>query len=313
MYSRNGKISRSSNGYLLTIFVLGFVCGCLKPLCNASPDTDKRPVTIADAIRMTRVAGTGYPSAHPKSGFAVFSPDGNQFAFVITRGNPENNTNVYSLLLFRSILGPPDPIPRILTSFSSSSNREGIFNLKWSSDNDTLFFLGSRGDESTQLYSIRCSSGQLTKLTDHPTSLLSYAVSENGKIVYSAEKRAVALINDNTLRHGIIVTTESLPDLITSHTLDYEPEIILNGSGVISSKPLPTQNPFDSGVNDLYPSPDGRYVVVKTDTRNLPKAWKEYEDSSIQSVFRLKLPNGTPSRILRYELIDTQTSTSTVL
>jgi hypothetical protein len=34
---------------------------------------------------------------------------------------------------------------------------------------------------------------------------------------------------------------------------------------------------FDSGVNDLLISPDGRCVVVKTDTVEVPQNWSQYE------------------------------------
>jgi dipeptidyl aminopeptidase/acylaminoacyl peptidase len=297
-----------------SLLILTFMLACLTPLCTASPNADKRPVTVADSIRMTRVAGTGYPGVHPHNGFAVFSPDEKQFTFVIERGNPEDNTNVYSLLLFRSSLTSRTPAPRVLTSFASSSNREGIFNLTWANDNDTLFFLGSHGDETTQLYSIRCSSGQLVQLTHHSTSLVAYAVSAHDRtIVYSADKQAIDLINDSTLKRGISVTKEQLSDLITLHASDYALELFLNGGGSTSSKPLRTQNPFDSGINSIFLSPDGRYIVVKTDATELPEIWKEYEDPLIQTVFRRKLSKGVPTRILHYELIDTQTGVSKVL
>src|SRR5260370_41937715 len=58
---------------------------------TATPE--KRPVIVADTIRMARIAGKGYyPPWVPKGGFAVFSPDGKRFAIVITQGNGEKNT-----------------------------------------------------------------------------------------------------------------------------------------------------------------------------------------------------------------------------
>jgi len=279
---------------------------------DANPE--KRPVTVADAIRMTRVAGSGYPSLRPTSGFAVFSPDGKHFAIVIARGNVEKNTNEYSLLIFRTADVFNGGVPRTLVSLSSSSNREGIVDLKWSKDNDTIFFLGASGDQPTQLYSVQCSSGELKKLTSRRTSLVSYAVSEEGgTIVFAAEKPEMDVINEDVLRRGFHVMAEWLPDLIRGQISSYEPELVAKGKGPAPGKLLQTVDPFDSGVNDLFLSPDGQYLVVKTDSIERPERWSEYEDLYIQNVFRIRHVKGVGTKILRYELINLRTSRSEVL
>jgi len=82
---------------------------CLASLSFGQEKTatsEKRPVTVADTIRMTRIAGSGYPSWRRKSGFEVFSPDGKQFAIVVARGDVEKNTGEYSLLVFKTADGP---------------------------------------------------------------------------------------------------------------------------------------------------------------------------------------------------------------
>jgi hypothetical protein len=117
--------------------------------------SSKRPVTVADAIGMNRVAGSS--SSHNRytgasaSDFAVFSPNGKQFVIVLKRGNIETNTNDYSMLLFQTEEVFDRPAPRIVASFSSSSNREGINNPQWLADNDTVLFLGERPGETTQV------------------------------------------------------------------------------------------------------------------------------------------------------------------
>src|SRR5262249_13491191 len=149
-------------------------------------------------ITMYRIAGSGNPGVRAKTGFAVFSPDGKQFALVVAKGNLEDNTNVYSLLLFRTVDISDSPVPRLLASFSSFSDREGIVDLKWSKDNNTLFFLGTNGDEATQLYSVHCDSGELKTLTNHRTSLVSYDLSEESKeLVYAAERPEIDLNDEH--------------------------------------------------------------------------------------------------------------------
>ena len=278
-------------------------------------DTERRPVTVEDTIRMTRVAGrSGYPSFRPKNAFAVFSPDRKYFAIVVARGNIEKNTNEFSLKIFRTADMPHGGLPRTLVSLSSSSNREGIVDLKWSKDNDTIFFLGASADEPAQLYSVRCSSGELMRLTSNRTSLVSYDLSEEGDtIVFAAERPQTDVINENVLRQGFHVMSESLPDLIRGQISNYEPELFALGKGLSPGKPLQTLGLFDSGFNDLFLSPDGRYLVVKTDAIEIPERWSEYEDRDIQAVFRLKRAKGVGTRVLRYELIDLRTSRSEVL
>ena len=275
---------------------------------------EKRPVTVADAIRMTRIAGSGYPSLRPKSGFTVFSSDGKHFAIVVARGNVEKNTNEYSLLVFRTADVFDASTPRTLVSFLSSSNREGIVDLRWSKDNETIYFLGANANDPAQLYSVQCSSGELKKLTSNKTSLVSYALSKEGDtIVFAAERPEIDVVNEDVLKRGFHVMAESLPDLIRGQISSYEPELFAKGNGPSPGKPLQTLGLFDSGVNDLFLSPDGRYLVVKTDTIEIPDRWREYEDPYIQGVFRVKLAKGVGTRILRYELIDLRTSRSEVL
>jgi hypothetical protein len=275
---------------------------------------EKRPVTVADAIRMTRVAGSGYPSLRPKSGFAVFSPDGKYFLIVVARGNVEKDINEYSLLVFRTADVFDGGVPRTLVSLSSSSNREGIVGLRWSKDNDTVFFLGASADEPAQLYSVQCSSGELKKLTSNKTSLVSYARSEEGAaMVFAAERPETDVINEDVLRRGFHVMGEFLPDLMRGQMSSYELDLFTKMKDHSQDKSLQTLGRFDSGVNDLFLSPDGGYLVVKTDATERPERWSEYQDPYIQNVFRIKHAKGTGTRILRYELIDLRTNRSEVL
>jgi hypothetical protein len=274
----------------------------------------KRPVTVADTIRMTRIAGSGYPSLRPKNGFAVFSPDGKHFAIVIARGNVEKNTNEYSLLVFRTAEVSESGVPRTLVTLSSSSNREGIVDPKWSKDNDSIFFLGTRGNEPAQLYSVQCSSGGLKKLTSSGASLVSYALSDDGNtMVFAAENPEMDVISQDVLRSGFHVMAESLSDLIRGQISSHKLELFASGKDFSPGEPLQTVGLFDKGVNDLFLSPDGRYLVVKTDAIEIPENWSEYEDPYLQTVFRIKPAKGVGTGILRYELIELRSRRSEVL
>jgi dipeptidyl aminopeptidase/acylaminoacyl peptidase len=278
------------------------------------PAAEERPVTVADTIRMTRIAGREfYPPGFPKSGFAVFSPDGKRFAIVTVSGNTEINTNVYSLLVFRAGDVPDRATPKTVVSFSSSSNRNGIADLTWSKDNDTIFFLGANADEPTEIYSVRRNSGKLTKLTSNKTAIVSYTLSEaDDTIVFAAEKSERAVIDEDVLRRGFHITGEDLSDLIRGQISDRQSELFTMGKGSSLGKPLRTLGPYG---RDLNLSPDGHYLVVKTDVLEMPEKWSEYEDPTLQAVFRVKRATGvgTAMGILRYELIDLRTGKSELL
>lgn len=280
--------------------------------CEGTPLSTKCPVTVADAIRMTRVVGTPYPYYSPRTGFAVFSPNGKYFAIVTSKGDIKRNANDYSLFVFRTNHLAIAAMPKPLTTFASTSNRAGIFSVTWQ-DNDTLLFLGSKGNRPTQLYSIQYGNGKLTRLTHRRSSLVSYGLSANGHtLVYALQSVERPLIDNRTLRYGFDVGTEWVSDIVRGLISNPVPELFL-ASGTRKGTALQTRNPFDSGINSLFVSPNGRYLVVKTDTMDVPGIWREYQDPGIRSVFRHPLFKGQPSRILRYELIDLRTRKSSVL
>jgi len=282
-----------------------------------APDLQKRPVTVADVIGMTRVGAPipGYTGVGPKSEFAVFSPDGKRFAIVVIKGDLERNTNDYSLMLFRTAEVSRIPNPKKLITFSSASNDQGIAGLQWLPDNDTILFLGSPGTETTQLYSIQCSSGKVKKLTKHGTSLKSYSMSENGDtIVYAAETPQVDVINENVLRYGLHIAAENLADLIRGKIRSYDLELFLTKKDTVAERRLYTQGPLRSDGNVHFSlSPDGRHLLVKTSTTELPDSWRQYDDEVVRWAFARKPPKGISTGVLRYELVDTRTGRSDVL
>jgi dipeptidyl aminopeptidase/acylaminoacyl peptidase len=305
----------SVSKWRMVLAILGALTGFLNLPRNPKsiPRLQKRPVTVADAIGMTRVAGTPYPYFSPQTGFAVFSPNGKHFAIAICRGDIRHNSSDYSLLVFRTHSIASGAIPKPLVTFASASNRAGISQVTWR-DSSTILFLGSRGNGPTELYSVRYPGGQLQRLTDYRQSLVSYGFSRDGNaLVYAAERPEYPVINPQTLRYGLDVGSQRVSDIIRGLIANREPQLFLKKCCTAKDTPLRTEDPFDSGVNDLFVSPNGRYLVVKTDVTDVPGSWRKYDDEGIQSVFRRMPPKGQPSRILHYELIDLRTGKSSVL
>jgi dipeptidyl aminopeptidase/acylaminoacyl peptidase len=275
----------------------------------------KQPFTVVDAIRMTKISGTANAAINPKSDFATFSPDGKRFAIVLRRGNIERNTNDYSLLLFRTPSVFHNPDPKVLVSISSSSNDAGISDLSWLKDSDTILFLASRASEPTQLYSVHCGSGGLHRLTNSRTSITSYAVSDGGgTIVYSAKRAESSLLDGTVMRNGLHVSRESVTSLLKSRrTGNDSPILFVINRRNSQGRRIQTLDEADLGLSSSMLSPDGRYLVIKTNMSEVPEKWRQYQDPIVQQVFRRTLPRGFPTGMLHFELVDTRTGRSEVL
>lgn len=280
-----------------------------------SKNANKRAVTVADTILMTRIAGHKamlHPGGSLSQDFALFSPDGKRFVIITKKGNLENNSMEYSMLLYQVDEIFARPHPRTLVSFASSSNREGINEPSWF-DNDTIGFLGEGPGERTQLYSVNCNTGERRRLTNHPTSLLTYSVAElNGRIAYVAEASSAQIKSDAP--SGFHVYGESLPDILIGHsTNSVDSELFVVDSGAAHPARLEVRNKFPT--SPVFLSPNGRYLIVQTNVTEVPDPWREYRDRQgyLNRMFNLQIRDGAPTWVRRYDLIDVQTGESRVL
>src|SRR5713101_6387745 len=96
---RMSSMNLRAGRFLYVEFVLLLVVG-LSASGQEKAAVRKRPVTVADAIGMTRLAAddTSLIPSPP----ARFSPGGKQFILVLKKGDLEKNTNEFSLLRFRT-------------------------------------------------------------------------------------------------------------------------------------------------------------------------------------------------------------------
>jgi dipeptidyl aminopeptidase/acylaminoacyl peptidase len=280
---------------------------------------DDRAVTVVDAIEMTQFGDPEYlDGISARYGPALFSPDGSHFVIVTRTGNIERNTNDYSLLLFevnralRSLAGA-----ETLASLSSSSNRPGIREIQWL-NNHSIAFLGENPGEVQQVYSVDCDTKKLTKLTNHSTGVISYAIDTNEeKLFFIAGQPPESLSSDKSGFGGIVISTQRLAYLLAGEDR--------TGSDLGQSNDLftKTEKKDDETVvttggrlasSHLWLSPNGRYLIVKASVVNIPEAWKEYQNRTLQDNIRATTTsNGSPRLVNQYELIDTQSGNSRVL
>jgi dipeptidyl aminopeptidase/acylaminoacyl peptidase len=296
-----------------------------KGLPSGSPAATegKRLMTERDSIGMNLIAGPfsdrSYANALTRD-FASFSPDGGKFVLLLKRGNLENNTNEYSMLLFQTDEIPKGMPPKTLVTMAASSPREAINSVAWLSDNDTILFLGEKPGETAQLYSVECSSGTVEKITSHPTNLVSYSSDREGReIVYAAEKPAKSLLTDNVRKHGFVVHDEKMADLIAGEITDIDDDVdlYLLKPGTSSGRTLVVPPALAGGLGrlpDFSVSPDGRYLIAKLNLTNLPESWHQYKgEALLGQVLSHKLAKGAASWVFRYGLIDLETGEGHVL
>jgi hypothetical protein len=318
---RSPGLSRASILLLMVCSTYGF---CIRdveepePVARtneASPEipTVKRPVTVPDFIEMTRLGDPQYNAGGSSKGLvAKFSPDGKRFVVVLRKGNIETNTNEYSLILFETDDVFRSPNPRVLVSMSSSSNRPAVQNVVWMDDNDTILFLGEHPGETTQLYSLKCSSKELKKLTNHATNLSSF-VAAGGEIVFAAEKAEVPFVNRNSARHGINVTSEILPDLIAGKQ-EAQPDdqsLFVQQKGSEAAASIKTEGRALPG--EMWLSPDGLHLVLWTEAQHIPDTWAEYDDQILKATKHTGSTEVANRSIFQYELVNLSTRTGRVL
>jgi dipeptidyl aminopeptidase/acylaminoacyl peptidase len=271
-----------------------------------------RAVTMADVVGLTTLGDPEYAAGGTaKDRVAQFSPDGKRFVVVLRKGNLQDNTNEFSILLWNTANVFRSPRPDTLLVMASSSNRPAIDHITWLADNETLVFLGERPGELTQLYRFNVRTRALERLTHHPTNLIAYSVTRTAaKIVYTAEAPSNGFFHDEKARrNGVVVATQFLGDLLTDHSARDSVQLYLKERGKPSWELKPTGQ-LSPWYSLPFLAPDGNSVVVATAAAAAPPAWREYSAAAIR--LRLERRHGS-GPLFVYRLIDTRAGQSGTL
>lgn len=286
---------------------------CVTPLQgeeSRASQTERRPVTVADAIEMTQWADRGYAAGGSSAGkVGIISPDGRHFLVVLKKGNLASNTNEFSILLFDTKAALEGSKPQPLLTMSSSSNREGIKNVQWLGDNETIVFLGENPGETPQIYSLNIKSRKLRKLTSHHTPIVAYGISRSGdQIVFEAHPPTVKKIDTPQARRSGIVITGGYPDNILTEDCgtersDRSEQLYVQGRDGVASH-IETVD-FISDWEPLSLAPNGRFALVSLYLKDVPQEWAQYQDEILR---RYVLENGKISEysnVRQFMLLDT--------
>jgi dipeptidyl aminopeptidase/acylaminoacyl peptidase len=285
--------------------------------------SNERTIAIKDVIEATLIGSDGYfkynQRTSPKHDLAIFSPNKERFLIVTQKGRVATNTNEYFLLLFDTgAVTASAAVPPALLVLSSSSNRPAINEVQWLT-NDRIVFLGERPGESHQLYMLDIASARLTQLTHHATNLVSYAISENLDRWFFAEKPPKSLVDSTASRRGIVVKNQLLPDLITLEDragADFGFTLFVQREG--SGEETEVRTRGFTAYSDLFLSPDGQYLVLKTLLDGVPpKSWSKYRKLAklLDGPRSGQTANLTAGRVAinQFELLNTKTRQSAPL
>lgn len=219
---------------------------------------------------------------------AKASPDGKRFFVLTERGILKTNVREYEILLFDDL--HPKAKPLSLAKFQSSSNRDGIAEVKWV-DNDQLSFIAENPNEVPQVYIVSCRNRKMQKLTADDGGVLAYDVSSNLKTVayyseWTGDKEERYAVEQKD-QHGFAVTNENLQDLLFStwmkpryvyqlKLLDRIHNHVRTSRGLISLAP---------GRLAVKLSPSGKYAVTEQPAFEIQDDWRLYKNRVMQIYF----------------------------
>lgn len=318
---------------LISIIILFTVLG--HPV-NASTDghseAGQRSFTVKDSIEMTRFGRLDYEPA--------FSPNGEYFAILTSRGLIESNKVESTLRVFttkavKEYMGkanatPPDP--RILATLTASPTRQFssaygsmISNLKWAPDSKALLFLGQNSSGKRQLYQADLDGGVTRALTSIDQDVSQFDLAR-GTIVY----RVTAFENSSEKGETInadarAVTGLPIPSVLfpqerrSDHSTLWIRQLSKNHPVIDPTTSLPFQLWDEPPVtwNALSVSSDGNFVAVLLPAITVPTSWERYvaryEHLRIDPSNPTLTADSNSGRLTQYAVVNLKTGRVTVL
>lgn len=231
-------------------------------------------VTVKDSILMTE-----FVDFESKREPIALSPNGQRYFVTTRKGNIVENTNDYSLLIFNTADALQPSHERKTLSLSSSSNRPAIERAKWV-DDGTVAFLGESQGELHQLYMADIATGHIRQVSRIPTNVIEFELTADGRTAYLlTEVAGQPMVNDKVMHHGIVVTSQWLADLVSlqqRYSARERHQIYKVDLEAGSTVLVDTIN--SGGTRIMWPSPNGRYVLVSALVRGeFPASWERYQ------------------------------------
>jgi hypothetical protein len=266
---------------LLLIIILWPICCSFSPSLKAE---EKRSITVTDIVETTRLGNPDYFFGASSAGkVANYSPDNKRFVVLLRKGNLTDNANQYSLYLFTTAAVFQSSHPRLLLTFSSSTNSPAIWNLKWLSDNQTVAFLGERNGGVAQVYTLNVIANRLRQKTSHATSIDHFDISSDGReLVFTAQQNQHVSLTPEQRRNGLVVQNQTLEDIYAGR-FNYTPleeELYLQDKRE-KKVDIPSSHQINH-FSRVSLSPNGKYAFITAYFRDPDRLWARYDNHSLQ-------------------------------
>jgi dipeptidyl aminopeptidase/acylaminoacyl peptidase len=271
---------------------------CVQPGVQAAP---RRALTPADALETVRLMDNPEAiSPQNPQGAVSLSPNGKRYVVRLVRGDAKRNGVWVDL-----IAGQPDSLEQsarhevvtclFTTGLGSANSLFGAIEdtnphstpLRWI-DDDRIVFLWSNERGIRQLVRLTLSTRRLEYLTDHPTHLVTFDISSNGTVFYSAQARpgssaATALA---LLQQGFVVDNDTDASSLfhrhigggNGYDRAWNTEwFLLDGLNAVPRRL--TIGGRDVALDYRHRiafSPDGKLALVNAGVSEVPPEWEKY-------------------------------------
>jgi dipeptidyl aminopeptidase/acylaminoacyl peptidase len=278
----------------------------LRAQTSSNVFSKKRPITVADGLAMTRLEAREHAAG--TSSIAHFSPDGKRFIVLLRKGNPERNTNDFSLLLYKTDEVFHTVRPDLLLKMSSSSDRDAISKVRWLDDNETLAFLGENPGEVSQVYTFDIRGRLLKKLTNHPRAVTNYDITgDSRETVFTVDPQETkTTCAEQGPSKEVVIAGHNLTDILTGEYSKWEGRQVLWQSSGHSARLVPVGAEYSINPSRISISYDGRYALILGHIRHIPSQWLAYQNVFVQQLFAANFPQGETSPLRQYLLFDTE-------
>lgn len=226
--------------------------GIVVPSVGQAPRGGSRPVTVADSIEMNVVTSS-------REGLAYFSPDNSQFAVLTHKGDVRTNSNVYSILLFKSADVFRSPRTDVIATLSTTTSQPAISDIRWMDDRTIVFRGAMQAGSKTPIYALDVPARTVSKLYEYDGSIVAFdATRDLSAVAVMLRPEPENYYDPSSGDGGIQIVSQQLADLLANRKRGGNRLIVQRRGNPLKEIPMRGKT-FQSNV---YLSPDGRRLVV---------------------------------------------------
>jgi dipeptidyl aminopeptidase/acylaminoacyl peptidase len=230
-------------------------------LATAQTVAGKRPITVRDIIHSADFPG-GYGSYIP----SAFSRDKSRFVIAVQRPNIEKNAVVGHVLVFRVADVFTKPKPDTIATFSSTSNKPPIADMRWLGDT-AVILRGEQPNKPSQIYVVNVTTRAARVVSHSRTGVNAFALSpDESRVAYIADRSPDSAELERRATKGFLVT-QAARDLLagnfTMETEDDSPERMVSVSLRSGKETEVTGLAMGNCSGSPTISPDSRFAMIE--------------------------------------------------